>query len=41
MNNLGLSALLWEIISSNTWWNVCVCGIIGLSAASQGILPNK
>ena len=37
----GLSAILWEIISSNAWWNVCVWNDIGLSAASQGMLPNK
>ena len=23
MHNLGLSAILWEIISSDAWWIVC------------------
>ena len=40
MNNLGLSAILWEIISSDAWWIVCdVSCNLGLSAASQGMLP--
>ena len=40
MNNLGLSAILWEIISSNAWWNVReVSHNLGLSATSQGMLP--
>ena len=37
MYDLGLSAILWEIISSYAWWIVCnVLCIPGLSANSQG-----
>ena len=37
MNNLGLSAILWETLGG-----MCMCvELIGLSAASQGMLPNK
>ena len=40
MYNLGLSAILWEIISSDAWWIVCnVMCTLGLSANSQGMLP--
>ena len=40
MYDLGLSAILWEIISSDAWWIVCnVLCIPGLSANSQGMLP--
>ena len=41
MYNLGISAILWEIISSDTSWIVCVCDVmyIGLSAALRGCSP--
>ena len=45
-NNLGLSAILWEIISSDAWW-IVLCDImyLGLSAAlmrcSPGHVLNK
>ena len=40
MYNLGLSAILCEIISSDAWWIVCnVSCTLGLSATSQGMLP--
>ena len=40
MYNLGLSAIIWEIISSDAWWIVrCDVMYRGLSAALRGCSP--
>ena len=40
MYNLGLSAILWEIMSSNAWWFVCsVMRTLGFKCQLSGDSP--
>ena len=39
MYNLGLSAILWEIISSDAWWIVCNVKYSGLKWQLSGDAP--